>query len=66
MILQLRRWLPQRSLVLVGDGGYAVWTCSTAANPWLNPLSSSPACVWTHSPSMNRPHPVSRAGGRPH
>ena len=24
MILQLRRWLPQRPLVLVGDGGYAV------------------------------------------
>ena len=24
MVLQLRRWLPQRSLVLVGDGGYAV------------------------------------------
>ena len=23
MILQLRRWLPQRPLVLVGDGGYA-------------------------------------------
>ena len=23
------------------------WTCSTAANPWLNPLPSSPACVWT-------------------
>ena len=24
MILQLRRWLPHRPLVLVGDGGYAV------------------------------------------
>ena len=24
MVLQLRRWLPQRSLVLVGDNGYAV------------------------------------------
>ena len=24
MILQLRRWLPHRSLVLVGDNGYAV------------------------------------------
>ena len=24
MILQLRRWLPQRPLVLVGDNGYAV------------------------------------------
>ena len=24
MILQLRRWLPNRSLVIVGDNGYAV------------------------------------------
>ena len=24
MVMQLRRWLPQRPLVLVGDGGYAV------------------------------------------
>ena len=36
------------------------WTCSTAANRWLNPLPSSPACAWT-PPFMNRPHPVSRA-----
>ena len=40
MVLQLRRWLPQRSLVLVGDGGYAVLDLSTAANRWLNPLPS--------------------------
>ena len=24
MVMQLRRWLPQRLLVLVGDNGYAV------------------------------------------
>ena len=58
MILQLRRWLPQRPLVLVGD--YAVLDL-LAANRWLNPLPSSPACAWT-PPSMNRPRPVSRAG----
>ena len=37
MILQLRRWLPQRSLVLVGDGGYAVLDllhcCQSLAQP---------------------------------
>ena len=36
MILQLRRWL-QRSLVLVGDGGYAVLDllhcCQSLAQP---------------------------------
>ena len=26
MMLQVRRWLPQRPLVLVADGGYAVLT----------------------------------------
>ena len=36
MILQLRRWLPQRPLVLVGDGGYAVLDL-LHANRWLNP-----------------------------
>ena len=37
MILQLRRWLPQRSLVLVGNGGYAVLDllhcCQSLAQP---------------------------------
>ena len=37
MILQLRRWLPQRPLVLVGDGGYAVLDllhcCQSLAQP---------------------------------
>ena len=60
MILQLRRWLPQRPLVLVGDSR-PYWTCSTAANRWRNPLSSSPACAWT-PPFMNRRQHVSRAG----
>ena len=35
MILQLRRWLPQRPLVLVGDSSATPSsTCSTAANRW--------------------------------
>ena len=37
MVLQLRRWLPQRSPVLVGDGGYAVLDllhcCQSLAQP---------------------------------
>ena len=33
MMLQLRRWLPQRQLVPVGDNGYAVLDLSTAAVP---------------------------------
>ena len=37
MILQLRRWLPQPPLVLVGDGGYAVLDllhcCQSLAQP---------------------------------
>ena len=32
MVMQLRRWLPHRPLVLVGDNGYAVSTSSTAAS----------------------------------
>ncbi len=33
-----RRWLPQRPLALVGDTTTPCWTCSTAANPSVNPL----------------------------
>ena len=37
MILQLRRWLPHRSLVLVGDNSYAVLDllhcCQSLAQP---------------------------------
>ena len=37
MVMQLRRWLPQRPLVLVGDGGYAVLDllhcCQSLAQP---------------------------------
>ena len=57
MILQLRRWLPHRPRVVARG---RLWTCSTAANRWLNPLPSSPACAWT-PPFMRQRHPVSRA-----
>ena len=58
MILQLRRWLPGRPLVLVGTAATLSWTCSISANPSGNPLPSSPDCVWTPD-SMPRHH---RAG----
>ena len=61
MMMQLRRWLPHRPLVLVGDNSYAVLDllhcCQSLA---VNPLPSSPDCVWT-PPSMRQRHPVSRA-----
>ena len=56
MVMQLRRWLPQRALV--GDNSYACWTCFTAANPSVNPLPSLPDYVWTPL-SMRPRQPVS-------
>ena len=61
MILQLRRWLPQRPWCWWATAAMPSSTCSTAANRWLNPLPSSPDCAWT-PPSMNRRQHVSRAG----
>ena len=49
MILQLRRWLPHRSLVLVGDSSYAVLDllhfCQSLKQPGSNRLPSSPGCA---------------------
>ena len=61
MILQLRRWLPQRPWCWWATAATPSSTCSTAANRWLNPLPSSPDCAWT-PPFMNRRQHVSRAG----
>ena len=54
-------------LVLVGDRDCAVpvsggrlWSCSTAADPRLKPLPTSPACAWT-PPLMNRRRPAGRS-----
>ena len=61
MILQLRRWLPQRPLVLVGDSSYAVLDLLHCCQSLAQPVTSSPACAWT-PPFMNRRQHVSRAG----
>ena len=59
MILQLRRWLPHRPLVLVGDNSYAVLgPAPLLPAVWPSRLLSSPACAWT-PPFMNQRHPVS-------
>ena len=47
MVMQLRRWLSQRPLVLVGDPPQADWICSTAASRSVNPAPSLPDCAWT-------------------
>ena len=63
MILQLRRWLPHRPLVLVGDGGYAVPVNDGTGQPsgLLHCVGSTrPACAWT-PPFMRQRHPVRRA-----
>ena len=46
MILQLRRWLPQRPLVLVGDGGYAVLDLLHCCQSLAQPVTLI-ACAWT-------------------
>ena len=59
MILQLRRWLPQRPLVLVGDNAYAVLDLLHCCQSLREPVPSSPDCVWTR-PSMRQRRPVSQ------
>ena len=61
MILQLRRWLPQRPLVLVGDGGYAVLDLLHCCQSLAQPVTLIARLRLT-PPFMNRPRPVSRAG----
>ena len=58
MILQLRRWLPQRSLVLVGDGGYAVPVSRHGAG-------SRPAPLLPIVGSTRYPHRPLAPGRRP-
>ena len=45
MVMQLRRWLPQRPLVLVGDNSYAVLDLLHCCQSLRSPLS--PDCAWT-------------------
>ena len=78
MILQLRRWLPHRSLVLVGDNSYAVLDllhcCQSGSTryphrplaPGRRPLcaSATPSARSERSASAERPTPA-RAEGTP-
>ena len=55
MVLQLRRWLPRRPLVLVGDSGYAVLDllhfCQSLPQPYLhNPFASGRGPLGVVSP----------------
>ena len=75
MILQLRRWLPQRALVLVGDGGYAVLDllhcCQSLAQPvTLIARLRLDAALYEPAPPRRRvrhwqPRPVPAARGPP-
>ena len=66
MVLQLRRWLPRRPLVLVGDSGYAVLDllhlCQSLSEPvtLITRLRLSPDCAWMLA-STHRHHLVRRA-----
>ena len=60
MILQLRRWLPQRPLVLVGDSNAVLdllHCCQSLAQP-----VTLIARLRLDAAPMNRPRPFSRAG----
>ena len=60
MILQLRRCCPSVPWCWWATAATPSWTCSTAANRWLNPLPSSPDCAWT-LPFMRQRRPVRQA-----
>ena len=48
MLVCLRRWLPDRDLVVVADGGYAKREFLRHCQSMSKPLSSSPNCARTH------------------
>ena len=60
MVMQLRRWLPQRPLILVGDNSYAVLDLLHCCQSLREPAPSSPDCAWTPLYTHQR-QPVSRA-----
>src|SRR5215216_5598439 len=47
MIRQLRRWLPERALVVVADSTYAVLELLADATRLRQPMTMVPACAWT-------------------
>lgn len=63
MIIQLRRWLPQRDLVVVGDAGYAVLdllhACRQLAHPvtWVTRLRMDAALYEPAPPYSGRGRP---------
>ena len=59
MVMQLRRWLPQRRWCWWATTATPCWICSTAASPSVNPLPSLPDYGWTPL-SMRQRQPVSR------
>ena len=60
MIMQLRRWLPQRPLVLVGDNSYAVLDLLHCCQSLREPVTLAlPDYGWT-PPCMRQRQPVSR------
>ena len=71
MVMQLRRWLPQRPLVLVGDNSYAVLDllhccqslrCQSLREPVTLIARLRPdAALYAPAPAVNR---VSRAARR--
>ena len=65
MILQLRRWLPHRSLVLVGDNGYAVLDLLHCCQSLREPVTL--IARLRLDAALNAPAPVRQPGqnGRP-
>ena len=59
MILQLRRWLPHRSLVLVGDNSYAVLDLIHCCQSLAQPVTLI-ARLRLEPPCTRQRHPVSR------
>ena len=53
----LRRWLPHRPLVLVGDNGYAVLDLLHCCQSLREPVTLAPDCAWT-PPSMRQRPPA--------
>src|ERR1017187_6668197 len=49
LVLQLQRWVPSRTLVLVADGGFAALRLLTGWRAARKLSFVSRACVWTHA-----------------
>ena len=61
MVMQLRRWLPHRPLVLVGDNSYAVLELLHCCQSLREPVTLIARLRLDASPCMRQRHPVSRA-----